>query len=82
MDKLLSLCQKDVSYIFVYMYFNCDLNRCIHVIMFLDYSCSVVYQLQLLSSWGDPYYIGLNGLEVYDEAGIRISLTENSIHPN
>ena len=39
----------------------------------------VVFQFQLFSSWGDPYYIGLNGLEFYDENGYQIQLTENNI---
>uniref|UniRef100_A0A8C5WH72 KATNIP domain-containing protein n=1 Tax=Leptobrachium leishanense TaxID=445787 RepID=A0A8C5WH72_9ANUR len=38
-----------------------------------------IFQLQLLTSWGDPYYIGLNGLEMYNEYGEKIILTENNI---
>lgn len=40
---------------------------------------TVIFQFQLLSSWGDPYYIGLTGLELYDEHGERIPLSQNSI---
>ncbi|CAM9319227.1 unnamed protein product [Lampetra fluviatilis] len=39
--------------------------------------CGFIFQLQLLTSWGDPYYIGLNGLEIYDAEGQLIPLTEN-----
>lgn len=39
----------------------------------------VIFQFRLLTSWGDPYYIGLTGLELYDERGERIPLSENSI---
>ncbi|XP_071964548.1 katanin-interacting protein-like [Antedon mediterranea] len=38
-----------------------------------------VFQFQLLATWGDPYYIGLNGLEFYDACGTKIALTENNI---
>lgn len=38
-----------------------------------------MFQFQLFSTWGDPYYIGMNGLEFYDENGYRIRLTENNI---
>lgn len=41
--------------------------------------CGFIFQFQLLSSWGDPYYIGLTGLELYDEHGERIPLTQNNI---
>jgi hypothetical protein len=37
-----------------------------------------VFQLLILSTWGDPYYVGLNGIELYDQDGDRIRLTENS----
>ncbi|XP_030067660.1 katanin-interacting protein isoform X2 [Microcaecilia unicolor] len=41
--------------------------------------CGFIFQFQLLTSWGDPYYIGLNGLEFYNEHGEKIVLTENHI---
>uniref|UniRef100_A0A8C5TXH2 Katanin interacting protein n=1 Tax=Malurus cyaneus samueli TaxID=2593467 RepID=A0A8C5TXH2_9PASS len=41
--------------------------------------CGFIFQFQLLTSWGDPYYIGLNGLELFNEHGEPISLTENNI---
>ncbi|XP_076331962.1 katanin-interacting protein-like isoform X2 [Tachypleus tridentatus] len=39
----------------------------------------VVFELHLLSTWGDLYYIGLNGLEVYSVGGRKIPLTDNNI---
>lgn len=47
--------------------------------IFLDHQSPVIFQLQLLTTWGDPYYIGLNGLEFYDQKHEKISLSENSI---
>ncbi|NXA41573.1 K0556 protein, partial [Eudromia elegans] len=41
--------------------------------------CGFVFQFQLLTSWGDPYYIGLNGLELFNGHGDQILLTENNI---
>ncbi|XP_004856059.1 protein KIAA0556 homolog isoform X4 [Heterocephalus glaber] len=41
--------------------------------------CGFIFQFQLLTSWGDPYYIGLTGLELYDEQGERIPLSESNI---
>uniref|UniRef100_A0A8C2X6D1 Katanin interacting protein n=1 Tax=Cyclopterus lumpus TaxID=8103 RepID=A0A8C2X6D1_CYCLU len=55
-------------------------NKC-HCIIFLDLHPSVIFQLQLLTTWGDPYYIGLNGLEFYDQNHEKISLSDNSILP-
>ena len=45
------------------------------------YPRGFVFQLQLLNSWGDPYYIGLNEVELIDSSGQVIPLTLDSI-PN
>ncbi|KAJ7306068.1 hypothetical protein JRQ81_010434 [Phrynocephalus forsythii] len=41
--------------------------------------CGFIFQFQLLTTWGDPYYVGLNGLELYNEHAERIPLRENNI---
>lgn len=40
----------------------------IHLIEYL-HSVSLVLELNLLSSWGDPHYVGLTGLEVVGKGG-------------
>ena len=37
-----------------------------------------VYQIVIFSSWGDPYYVGLSGIEMYDAQGHKIKLTKDS----
>ncbi|KAJ8319370.1 hypothetical protein KUTeg_004461 [Tegillarca granosa] len=39
---------------------------------------TIIFQFQLVSTWGDLYYMGLNGLEVYDIDHNKIELTENN----
>ncbi|XP_041714323.1 katanin-interacting protein isoform X1 [Coregonus clupeaformis] len=41
--------------------------------------CGFIFQLQLLTTWGDPYYIGMNGLEFYDQNNEKILLSDNNI---
>ncbi|XP_028825921.1 protein KIAA0556 isoform X2 [Denticeps clupeoides] len=41
--------------------------------------CGFIFQLQLLTTWGDPYYIGLNGMEFYDHNDQKIPLSDNNI---
>ncbi|KAI5723842.1 hypothetical protein M8J76_011637 [Diaphorina citri] len=38
-----------------------------------------VFQFSLLNTWGDRYYLGLNGIELYDEFGDLIPLTAENI---
>ena len=39
--------------------------------------CGFIYQLQLLSTHGDQYYVGLNAIEIFNSNGDRIALTAN-----
>ena len=56
-----------------------DLHNVFHVSFSLTSALPVIFQLQLLTTWGDPYYIGLNGLEFYDQNHQKITLSDNSI---
>ncbi|XP_036144382.1 katanin-interacting protein isoform X2 [Monomorium pharaonis] len=38
-----------------------------------------VYQIIIFSTWGDSYYVGLNGIQMYDNYGNEIELTTDNI---
>lgn len=38
-----------------------------------------VYQIIIFSTWGDSYYVGLNGIQMYDNYGNEIELTADSM---
>ncbi|XP_026830568.1 protein KIAA0556 isoform X2 [Ooceraea biroi] len=38
-----------------------------------------VYQIIIFSTWGDSYYVGLNGIQIYDNHGNEIKLTTDNI---
>lgn len=39
------------------------------------YPCGCAFKLVILSSWGDPFYVGLNGIELFDSSFARIPLS-------
>ncbi|XP_011057054.1 PREDICTED: uncharacterized protein KIAA0556-like isoform X3 [Acromyrmex echinatior] len=38
-----------------------------------------VYQIIIFSTWGDSYYVGLNGIQLYDNYGKEIKLTADNV---
>ncbi len=38
-----------------------------------------VFKFSLLATWGDPYYVGLNAIELYDAHGKRIAVAPRNV---
>eukprot|EP00611_Tribonema_gayanum_P005860 TRINITY_DN1507_c0_g1_i11.p1 TRINITY_DN1507_c0_g1~~TRINITY_DN1507_c0_g1_i11.p1 ORF type:complete len:1829 (-),score=295.25 TRINITY_DN1507_c0_g1_i11:255-4994(-) len=55
---------------------------CLHQVMpDVPFECPVlpsgcVLKMELLSTWGDPYYIGLAGVDLFDEQGQMVTLPD------
>jgi len=43
------------------------------------YPCGCIFKIRVLSAWGDPFYVGLNGLEFYDHCGNNLELNAENI---
>ena len=52
---------------------------CVFSLFYYLLISTVVFKFELLSTWGDPYYVGLSGIEFYDRNGDKILLGPNSI---
>uniref|UniRef100_A0A158P9I6 DUF4457 domain-containing protein n=1 Tax=Angiostrongylus cantonensis TaxID=6313 RepID=A0A158P9I6_ANGCA len=56
-----------------------DFVQDVHIDLLITEFISVIFQLRLLSSWGDEFYIGLNGIELYDRQDKRINVGPHNL---
>ena len=78
-SQLIELVGNDHNDIEVSQHMNSTRNKLI-----TDYEISLmpsgfVLQIQIYKTWGDPFYVGLNGIELFDENGGQILLHPGQI---
>lgn len=43
------------------------------------FNCLQVFQLRVYSTWGDPHYVGMSGIEFFDETGRPVTFKNRKV---